>query len=90
MKLQAITNRGKRRDFYDLFALFRHFSLNEMIDIYREKFPDGNFALVLKSIEYTYDADEDDENLVLFVDESWEEVKRAIKENLNDYYLSLE
>lgn len=86
MKLQAITNRGKRRDFYDIFILLKHFSIQEFQHLYSKKFPDGNFALVLKSLEYTVDADKDDENLTLFFDESWTVIKQQIKAALRKFY----
>lgn len=86
MKLQAITNRGKRRDFYDVFVLLKYFSINELQILYANKFPDGNFALVLKSLEYTVDADKDDENLILFMNQNWQNVKESLKALLQAYY----
>ena len=39
MKLSAITNRGARKDFYDLHALIQHLGVDALIDIYRQKYP---------------------------------------------------
>jgi len=61
------------------------FSLVELKQFYEIKFPDGNFALVLKSIDYTFDADNDEENLVLLLDETWEEIKQFIKSNVKQF-----
>ena len=38
MKINAITNRGTRKDFYDLYELLKEFSLKEIIDSYKEKY----------------------------------------------------
>ncbi|MFA6293814.1 MAG: nucleotidyl transferase AbiEii/AbiGii toxin family protein, partial [Victivallales bacterium] len=41
MKLAAITNRGSKKDFIDLFFLLRHFTFSELLGFYQEKFHDG-------------------------------------------------
>lgn len=57
MKLSAITGRGTKKDFIDIFSLFDYFRLAEMLQFYREKFPDGAEFLVLKSLVYFEDAE---------------------------------
>ena len=41
MKLSAITNRGTKKDFIDLYELLDHFSLEQMFGFYREKYTDA-------------------------------------------------
>ncbi|GHT73813.1 hypothetical protein AGMMS50262_05560 [Bacteroidia bacterium] len=36
MKLSAITNRGTKKDFIDVYTLLQHFSLKEMLDFYEK------------------------------------------------------
>lgn len=57
MKLNAITNRGARKDFVDLARLLEEHSLIEMIEWYRLKYPDANPALTLRSLSYFVDAE---------------------------------
>lgn len=57
MKLNAIAGRGSKKDFVDLYFLLERFSLKELIDFYKEKYPDGSEFLVLKSLSYFEDAD---------------------------------
>jgi hypothetical protein len=78
MKLGAIAGRGKKRDFTDLYFLLKQFSLLELLGFYREKYPDGNEFLVLRSLTYFDDAEEDDE-LQLFEEAVWSEVKNTIE-----------
>ena len=78
MKLGAITGRGKKRDFTDLYFLLRQFTLSELLGFYREKYPDGNEFLVLRSLTYFEDAEEDRE-LELFDKADWSEVKETIE-----------
>ncbi len=59
MKLAAITNRGTKKDFIDLAFLLSHFSLSQMLSFYRQKFNDGSEFLVIKSLVYFDDADEE-------------------------------
>lgn len=41
MKLSAITNRGTKKDFIDYYFLLKHFSLEDLIDLYRQKYTDA-------------------------------------------------
>ncbi|MFM9948963.1 MAG: nucleotidyl transferase AbiEii/AbiGii toxin family protein [Saprospiraceae bacterium] len=77
MKLGAIAGRGKKRDFTDLYFLLKKFTLPELLAFYREKYPDGNEFLVLRSLTYFSDADEDKE-LELFEKAAWSDVKKSI------------
>jgi predicted nucleotidyltransferase component of viral defense system len=59
MKLAAITGRGRKRDFIDLFFLLSRFSLETLLNFYRQKYPEGSDLLVLRSLTYFADAMED-------------------------------
>ena len=57
MKINAITNRGSRKDFVDLdFLLARH-SLSEMFEWYLSKYRGANPALAMRSLVYFVDAE---------------------------------
>lgn len=79
MKLAAITNRGRKRDFFDLFFLLKTYSLRQLIDAYNTKYADGSEFLVLKSIIYFDDAEEDDAPGVFDLSITWPLVKQAIE-----------
>lgn len=74
MKLAAITNRGTKKDFIDLFELLGYFPLSEMFDFYKEKYPDGIPFMTLKSLTWFEDAEEDPMP-TMFRDYSWQTVK---------------
>ena len=84
MKLSAITGRGSKKDFIDLFYLLRAFSLSEMLDFYRLKFPDASEFLVLKSLIYFGDC-ERDETPRIFEGFSWPEIKRELEATINEF-----
>lgn len=77
MKLEAITGRGKRKDFVDLYFLLQKYSLEQLLNFYESKFPSGNPMLVLRSLVYFEDANEDMEGLEL-KKIKWEEIKQFI------------
>ena len=85
MKLAAITGRGKKRDFFDLYYILKKIPLEKLLDLYQSKFYDSSLQLVLKSITYFEDA-ESDEDPNLFEELSWNEVKENIKQAFFDYY----
>lgn len=84
MKLSAITGRGSKKDFIDLYFLLSHFSLEEMMKFHEEKYSDGSTFLVTKSLSYFADA-EDDDMPTMFENTTWEEVKEKISEEHGKY-----
>ncbi len=67
MKLAAITGRGSKKDFVDIFFLLQKYSLHKMIDFYNKKYYDGSEYLVIKSLTYFDDAEKDN-GLEMLVD----------------------
>ena len=57
MKVNAITNRGTRKDFVDMARLLDDYSLNDIFAWYREKYPEANPALAMRSLSYFVDAE---------------------------------
>ena len=42
MKVTAIIGRGTKKDFVDIAFLLRYFSMNDILDFYSQKYPDGS------------------------------------------------
>ncbi len=83
MKLAAITNRGRKRDFIDLFFLLEKFSLKQIIEWYQQKY-DAEIFMLLQSLVYFDDADGDiDLNMIVSLD--WENVKEEITTEVKMY-----
>ncbi len=78
MKLAAITNRGTRKDFVDLAFLLERFSLNDMMDAYLRRCPAGMPFLVLKSLSFFDDA-EDEPMPRMLIARDWEQIKRVVQ-----------
>jgi predicted nucleotidyltransferase component of viral defense system len=79
MKLEAITNRGTRRDFVDFYFLLKHFSLKQQLELYLQKYPDGSAFNVLRSLTYFNDAESMPMPKML-IDTPWDQIKFTITE----------
>jgi hypothetical protein len=77
MKLNAITGRGTKKDFVDLYFLLKLFSFEQLFSFYEKKYDDGNVFLVRKSIPYFRDA-ERNEMPEMLIKVSWGEIKSNI------------
>jgi hypothetical protein len=84
MKLSAITGRGTKKDFIDLYFLLQKFTLDELISFYNKKYHDGSEFLVLRSLTYFEDAGRD-EDPVMLNQLDWQEVKRLINSKTEEY-----
>lgn len=78
MKLDAIAGRGKKKDFYDLYFLLEKMSLQEMLDLYHEKFKLSTTFHIVKSLTYFEDAEEDDPPVLMKRKVTWSQVKNKI------------
>lgn len=77
MKLAAITGRGSKKDFIDIYFLLDRFSLQEMMHFYNDKYFDGSEYMVLKSLTWFDDAEEDPMPEMI-KDINWKTVKKTI------------
>jgi hypothetical protein len=79
MKIDAISSRGSKKDFFDLFILLEKYSLPELIGFFEKKFNEiqYNKMHILKSLTFFDDA-EDEPTPMMLVDVKWSEVKRTV------------
>ena len=85
MKVQAVLGRGKKKDFWDIAELLKHFSVNDFITFHKEKFSTQNlFITVPQAISYFADA-EDSEDPISLKKQTWESVKAFIQKKISDY-----
>ncbi len=85
MKLNAISQRGSKKDFYDIYYLFNHISLEEMLVAYEVKFKTQNMYQVVKSLTYFTDADEFTDPIVFDKNLTWSKIKKSISKTVDSY-----
>ncbi|MBQ3807211.1 MAG: nucleotidyl transferase AbiEii/AbiGii toxin family protein [Kiritimatiellae bacterium] len=78
MKVNAITNRGSRKDFVDIARLLDDYSLVDIFAWYRKKYPTANPALAMRSMSYFVDAETMPMPKML-IPFDWEEAKDRIR-----------
>lgn len=78
MKMAAITNRGSKKDFVDIYFLLKEFSLPELLKIYADKFPDASAYNAIRSLVYFEDA-ELQVMPEMIIPVTWEEVKTTLR-----------
>lgn len=86
MKILAISERGSKKDFIDLFVILRIYSLNDILAFFNEKYKDYNYNMlhILKSLIYFSDADLDPEPVYINLI-NWSEAKEVIKNVVGEY-----
>ena len=85
MKIQAILGRAKKKDFWDLHELLKHYTLQQLIDWHKKKYPSQMLAISIPhAITYFAEA-EDSETPVSFKNQTWEQIKKGISKTVSDY-----
>lgn len=85
MKIEAILHRAKKKDFWDMSELLHAHGLQRIMDDHRRKYPKNTIAISIpRAITYFIDAEESEEPVSL-KGQTWEGIKRSIKEVVNDY-----
>ncbi len=86
MKLQAISGRGSRKDFIDLYFLLKLYKLNEISNLYLKK-----YGIILqsdyhlhKALVYFNDA-ENQPFPKMFIEINWEQIKKTIIEIVRNF-----
>lgn len=80
MKLSAISDRGTKRDFIDLYFLLQKFSLERLFEFYEQKYKklEVNLYHLLKSLVYFADAEEEKmPQMLIKVD--WKKIKECLR-----------
>lgn len=81
MKLSAISSRGARRDFYDLYFLLDTFTMPEILEFYKVKYTTRDIFHVAKSLLFFDDAEQEPEPRLLRP-VSWDVVKERMSKEV--------
>jgi len=85
MKVQAVLQRGRKKDFWDIAELLNHFTMEDFIDFHKEKYNTQNLAITVpQAISYFADAEED-EDPVSLKKQTWKTVQQSINRRVRDY-----
>ena len=75
MKLAAVASRGSRKDFVDLYFLFKlHRPLKDCLSLYKEKYRIRDIGYVMRSLVY-FDNAEAEPEMQMIAPFSWDALK---------------
>lgn len=80
MKIDAITGRGSKKDFYDLYFLLEKYSLEQLLGLYDKMYQHSTIFHVIKSLTWFADAESQIPPEVMNKKVTWEKVKKRIEE----------
>ena len=83
MKTYTIQNRGARKDFIDYYFLLQHFSLEEILGYYAQKYPNYSMFRTRMALTYFEDA-EGKECPPMFVKVDWDNIKSFISQKVRE------
>lgn len=83
MKVDAISSRGSKKDFIDLYFMLQKYSLEELLNFFDKKYREieYNHLHILKSLIYFQDAESDPMPLML-KKINWKDVKNELKKRV--------
>lgn len=84
MKVNAVIGRGTKKDFVDVYFLLQHYSFDEIIQFYLQKYTDGSEYRALLSMSYFADADPQPMPY-MFQQVTWNQVKVFIRHQVDEY-----
>jgi len=85
MKIQAILGRAKKKDFWDLYELLQHYTLQQLIDWHKQKYPSQMLAISIPNAITYFTEAEESETPVSFKNQTWKKIKKEISKTVSDY-----
>lgn len=80
MKLDAVTKRGSKKDFVDMYYLFKLYSPSQILEWYDQMFKHSTSFHVIRSLTYFEDAEQTEMPVMLDQKLTWEAVKKRMIE----------
>lgn len=87
MKIISLSQRGRQRDFIDIYFLIKEFGLKKIMEFTKKKYPMFNIYVGLLALTYFKEAEEDPEKtrFKLFKKIEWDEIKKFIVEEVKKF-----
>lgn len=84
MKLQALSNRFSKKDFWDIAFLLNIFPLEKMMGLFRAKFPQIDSGFIIHSLT-AFDEAEGEPDPICIIPKTWMEVQEDLKKAVIQY-----
>ena len=83
MKIQAILGRGKKKDFWDIAELLKHYAVADFIQNHKEKYSTQNLLISIPQVMVYFEDAEEDEDPVSLKGQSWSQIKKTISKKVS-------
>ena len=86
MKFSAVSSRGGKKDFLDIYFLLQKYELGELFNFFEKKYKNikYNKLHILKSLTY-FDEAETDPMPIMLHEANWETIKKALQEKIKEF-----
>ncbi len=85
MKLEAVTNRKEKKDYYDIAFLFQNYTFQHLFNLFSKKYPFLDKLMVIQALTSVHFAD-NSLNPVLLKEMDWPSAKKIIISTIERYY----
>lgn len=89
MKLQAVSNRNAKKDYWDIAAMLKDYPLAEMMKIFSSKFPQIDVGFIIHSLTDFEKADTELDPDTTDNETTWDEIKIQLTNAVRQYTISL-
>ncbi len=83
MKLNAVSGRGLKKDFWDVAALLKDHSMGHLLDCYRDKYGSGDIWHLMRALNWFEDAEADETRIRSIWHVEWLEVRSTVSKAVN-------
>jgi len=83
MKLFAVTKRGSKKYFFDIFQLAQVLGPDKIVENFSNKYGEDKIWMMQMSLIYFEDADKEENPKLFFPNISWEKVKKYMKQTFS-------
>ncbi len=85
MKVAAVFKRAVKKDFWDIAELLEHFTVEQLIDCYNQKYPNHQLLISIpQALTYFMEAEES-EGPISLKGQTWINVKKKIQQKVSNY-----
>lgn len=88
MKITAIADRCEKKDIYDLYYIAQETGLENIFNVFENKYPDANKSHYIKSLNFLADAEKTPEPNFITEVPSWEKIKLFFSKSVSEYIKS--
>jgi len=85
MKLEAITSRNTKKDFYDIAELLKYYAIDKLLSFYSERYPYHDIKQVLENFTFFSEDCEAEFDPISLKNVDWLSVKFLLTDAFNDY-----